>query len=236
MANRISELLRAKNGGNQSEVARYIGVSPQAVQQWVTGETAPRGNNLIKLADFLGVSRSYLQFGEESKNPIEAIAYAPTMETHRYVAREEAVGYGVNIINIPKSDAVASMGHGNPMPEHESLADYVRVNRAWVQSNFPGVNPAKLAALSAYGDSMEPTFSDGDTLIVDRGVLSIKIDAVYVLSLNDELFIKRLQRRPDGIMMISDNKNYQPYLIHNGEREKFAVLGRVIWAWNGRKI
>ena len=43
MAKRISDLLQAKNGGNQSELARYVGVSPQAVQQWISGETSPRG-------------------------------------------------------------------------------------------------------------------------------------------------------------------------------------------------
>lgn len=63
MANRLEISLQNKNGGNQSELARFVGVSPQAVQKWVSGETVPKGNNLTKAAEFLGVSPAYLQFG-----------------------------------------------------------------------------------------------------------------------------------------------------------------------------
>ena len=66
MAKRISDLLLAKNGGNQSELARYVGVSPQAVQQWISGETSPRGKNLTKLAEFLGVTPARIQYGTEN--------------------------------------------------------------------------------------------------------------------------------------------------------------------------
>lgn len=69
MANRIELALRNKNGGNQSELARFIGVSPQAVQKWVSGEAAPKGDNLKKAAEFLGVSAAYLQFGELARAP-----------------------------------------------------------------------------------------------------------------------------------------------------------------------
>ena len=34
MNDRIRQALNAKNGGNQSEMARFVGVSPQAVQKW----------------------------------------------------------------------------------------------------------------------------------------------------------------------------------------------------------
>lgn len=61
---RIESLLLKKNGGNQSELARHVGVTPQAVQQWISGETTPRGGRMIKAADFLNSSPSYIQFGE----------------------------------------------------------------------------------------------------------------------------------------------------------------------------
>ena len=94
-----------------------------------------------------------------------------------------------------------------------------------------------LALITGLGDSMEGTFSDGDVLLVDRGVTEVKLDAVYVLSLHDELYIKRLQRRPDGsLLMISDNDKYPPYVIENGDRDAFKVEGRVLLAWNARKL
>lgn len=63
---RLRHALEAKNGGNQTELAEYIGVKPQAVQQWMNGKTKPKGNNLEKAAEYLGVTPSYLLFGTNS--------------------------------------------------------------------------------------------------------------------------------------------------------------------------
>ena len=69
MANRIETLLAAKNGGNQSEMARFVGVTPQAVQKWIAGVAEPRGKNLELAATFLGVTPSTLKFGAGSGTP-----------------------------------------------------------------------------------------------------------------------------------------------------------------------
>lgn len=150
-----------------------------------------------------------------------------------------SVAKKTDVVEIPLMNASGSMGLGRPAPDHETVVDVLRLSRDWVHSNLKSIsNPANLAALSAYGDSMEPTFADGDILMVDRGVNAIRLDAVYVLQLHGELFIKRVQRRiTDGAIIIkSDNPIYEPAVISNGERESLSVLGRVVWAWNGRKL
>lgn len=63
---RIAHYLMLKNGGNQSELARHCGVSPQAVQKWIAGISEPRGKNFEKTAEFLGVSEVILKFGKDS--------------------------------------------------------------------------------------------------------------------------------------------------------------------------
>ena len=85
---------------------------------------------------------------------------------------------------------------------------------------------------------MAPTFADGDVLLVDRGVHDIRLDADYVLALNNELYVKRIQRRiTDGAVIIkSDNPLYDPVVVENGERAQLRVLGRVVWAWNRRRL
>lgn len=289
MAKRIADLLQAKNGGNQSELARYVGVTPQAVQQWVAEDgTSPRGKNLMKVAEFLGVSPGELQYGErvisdmdtlEARrkeyvklrselmaekgitDPIEISPDNPNADRQLQhiqeqieeigrrieATREERAVVGTlpgvpfkpnrDIIEIPVLDVAGSMGPGAMLPDHEEAVERMTVTGAWLRRNITASSPNNLALITGYGDSMEGTFSDGDLLLVDRGVTDIKIDGVFVLALNDELYIKRLQRRPDGsVLMISDNKKYEPYLIHNGERQKFQVLGRVVLAWNAKKM
>ena len=144
----------------------------------------------------------------------------------------------VNNIDLPQFDITGSMGYGSAQPDGESIVALISVTRDWVRSVLPAISGAhNLKIMTGHGDSMEGTFRDGDLLIIDIGVKEVRIDAVYVLALNDELYVKRLQRRPDGsILMISDNKKYEPCLIQNGEREKFQVLGRVVLAWNANKL
>lgn len=84
---------------------------------------------------------------------------------------------------------------------------------------------------------MEGTFNDGDLLLVDRGVKDIRVDAVYVVAIDGELFVKRMQRKPGGgVLMISDNKKYDPIEIHPSTLSRFDVLGRVLIAWNERRL
>lgn len=64
IGNRISQA-RLQLGYNQSELARYVDVSAQAVQQWEKGDTSPRGKNLARVAEFLQTSAKFIQFGEE---------------------------------------------------------------------------------------------------------------------------------------------------------------------------
>lgn len=223
---RIYDLLRVKAGGNQSELARFIPVSPQAVQQWVedVDPTTPRGKNLDRCAEFFGVTSRDLQFGGPS---VDAVLGRPVV-----LQRDVR-----DVFEIPLLDVVGSMGAGAMVPEHEEMVEKITVTGAWLRRNVTATTPGNLQLITGYGDSMDGTFSDGDVLLVDRGITEIKMDAVYVLSLNDELYIKRLQRRPDGsVLMISDNKKYEPYLIQNGERAKFQVLGRVVLAWNAQKM
>lgn len=141
-------------------------------------------------------------------------------------------------VAIPRFDIKASMGVGLPAPDMETITGAVTVNRDWIRNELRMITKTEnLALITGYGDSMEGTFNDGAQLIVDRGVKDVKVDAVYVLALNDELYIKRLQRRPDGsILMISDNRKYDPFLIVDTERSKFQVLGRVVGVWTFAKI
>ena len=142
------------------------------------------------------------------------------------------------MVDIPRLNVAGSMGTGLSRPEdYEDVIDRMRVSTGWLRRNVNATAPSNLAVITGYGDSMEGTFSDGDLLLVDRGITDIKIDAVYVLSLKGELYIKRLQRRPDGVLlMLSDNEKYKPYEIKNGELEQFEVLGRVLLAWNSKRL
>ncbi len=209
-------------GDNAYSLSDKSGVPQPTINRILTGTHGdPRSKTVKALAKAYGVTESQLR-GESAQPSVE----------------KRAISVAGNAISVQVFDAEASMGTGKAQPENDTVVGSIQLNPAWVKQRLPSISsPANLAVLTAYGDSMEPTFSDGDMLLVDRGVLEVRLDAVYVLAFNHELFIKRIQRRMNGDVVIkSDNPLYDPHVVENGERELLQVLGRVVWAWNGRKL
>ncbi len=79
------------------------------------------------------------------------------------------------------------------------------------------------------GDSMEPTLRPRDPIVIDFGVRSIMGTGVYVIRIDEELFVKRLDRFPDGsIRVSSDNAFYAPYTIQPGSGISLDIVGKVV--------
>jgi phage repressor protein C with HTH and peptisase S24 domain len=140
-------------------------------------------------------------------------------------------------LSIRRLDVIVAAGAGTAMPEFDEVIAGIQVSRSWAERELPQVSAlGKLAVISAYGDSMLPTFANGDLLLVDTGVSDVKVDAVYVLRKDNMLYVKRLQRRNNGnFLMISDNKFYESEAITPADKAHFSVLGRVVWIWNGKR-
>jgi hypothetical protein len=140
---------------------------------------------------------------------------------------------------IPIYGDEGSMGHGKEAPREEStVVGGLQISKEWVRRNLPDITaPTNLAVITGLGDSMTPTFNDGDILLVDRGITSIKLDAVYVLEREGEIFVKRLQRRLNGDLVIqSDNQVLRPDVVANGDLGAVSIKGRVVYAWNGKRL
>lgn len=54
------------------------------------------------------------------------------------------------------------------------------------------------AVMFVEGDSMAPTFTSGDLLEVDRRVNDVRGDAIYVFTIDNQIYVKALQMVPDG--------------------------------------
>lgn len=219
------------SGIKPADLARELKVLPQRINHWKKRGVSARYSQ--KVAKLLGVDAGQIASLEDDE-PLST-----TQVRHLHSLGEVAAYYSgkSELVSIPKLNVSASMGKGLSTQYMESVVEEITVEREWLRRNVTATSPDNLALISAYGDSMEGTFSDGDLLLVDRGITEIKLDAVYVLALNDELFIKRLQRRPDGTMlMLSDNSKYSAYEITSGDQATFRVLGRVLLAWNVRRL
>lgn len=215
MANRLQQLLLEKNGGNQSELARYVKVSPQAVQKWIAGDTEPRGRNLELAAEFLGVSPASLKFGE------------PYGQSHVTAVHPDDP-HDPDMVYVPESRIEFAAGNGRTaqfeLAEDEEPATY---RLSWFQKY--GINPARVRRFRVSGDSMEPAMYARDTILVNLDETNIIDGKTYAIRYGDELRVKKLYRRIDGTLILrSVNPAYKDEEVGPDlANEHITVIGRV---------
>jgi len=139
--------------------------------------------------------------------------------------QEEKNKQQAEIITLPVlGKAAAGLGHinfeGNPRME--------------VLSSIPNIGLPKNAFLvEVSGDSMFPTLSDGDLVIINPVQKQMRMveGKVCVFSYHDQTYIKRLKINKNEVRLVSDNsdkKRYSDIVISAEELEYLKCYGAVI--------
>lgn len=122
-----------------------------------------------------------------------------------------------------------SGGAGNGVVNYEEpIIEFVELSALYVRKEL-GIRHSEIAIISVKGSSMEPTLSDGDQIFVDLTRTRIESADVYVIRVDSELLIKRVQFKTDGMVwLISDNKLFDPEQLTKQEAESLCVVGKVL--------
>ena len=98
--------------------------------------------------------------------------------------------------------------------------------------NERAIDASQLVGYLYKGDTMSPLIGNDAVVIVNKQQNQLIDGAVYALLINNELFIRRIQRLPTGLKIISDNQKYSAFDISQEqlkERDFLAVIGQVIY-------
>jgi phage repressor protein C with HTH and peptisase S24 domain len=192
--------------GSVADLARAVGVSDNAIYKWVSGRGQPSMISLVNLARAARVSIEWLATGQDA-----AKGEAQKAETGEYVY-------------LPHNSVRSSVGRGTV--QSRQIVDYLALKAEWLRRRI-GIDPKNLMLVEAVSDSMAPTIDEGDLALVDLRDPRFRHDGVYVLRASGELSIKRIQRRPDGKLIIrNDNAAYEPTVV---AADNINVVGHVIW-------
>ena len=204
-----------ESGYSQNQFAKLLGVSPSAVNQWVhpDKEINVDDKHIPAIARITRKSETWLLSGVGDKQDV----------------------LDENTISVPQIDVSASAGHGAIIFEDDQVLKRIDLNAPWLRRQCSFSHPDKLSVITASGDSMQPTISHGDFLLVDQGIEAIRSDSIYVAVVNGNLYVKRFQQTPrNTLLMISDNSAYQQFEL-NPEQDEIRVIGKVIYHWHGEK-
>ncbi len=98
----------------------------------------------------------------------------------------------------------------------------------WDEIVFPDIGDPHAYALEISGDSMEPLYRDGDTIIVSPTASLRRGDRVVVKTINGEVMVKELQRSTaHRVELLSLNPEHESRTLSIDE---ISWIARVVWA------
>ncbi|MCE0495747.1 S24 family peptidase [Vibrio salinus] len=213
--------------GRGVTISKQLGVTPKAVSKWLNAESLPRQNKMSELADFLGVSLYWLQYGKETAQETgnaEILGNMQTWDNKTPLSEDE--------VAIPfLSDIKLSAGNGfvNDL-EHDNG---FRLRFAKSTLRRYNVLPEHAVCVAVTGNSMEPVLPDGSTVGINCGDKALIDGKIFAINHNGELFIKKLYKLPGGgLRIFSFNEiEYPPreYTSEQIKEQKITVIGRVFW-------
>jgi len=121
--------------------------------------------------------------------------------------------------SIPEYNVRVSAGHGQFLGIEE-IKQELQIPRQWLPAN------GKVGIVRVEGDSMTPTISNGDSVVVefDSGYTS---DGLYLIRVEDSAYVKRIQREFGSLRIISDNPLYRELTVESNDGNDFGLIGRV---------
>ncbi|WP_255524308.1 helix-turn-helix transcriptional regulator [Aquitalea sp. ASV15] len=213
--------------GGPGETARRVGVSNTTLQRWRNDQVDLSTSNLVKLADTAGVRIEWLATGRGHMMNSQALVESCS-PSHACV---DTLGNPVDLsefVFIPRYNLKAAAGHGAAVAGEKPIFS-MSFRRYWID-NFLRIDPKDLSVLSVKGDSMEGVLNDRDVILVNHADTS-PTTGLYVLRIEGDLLVKRVQKLPGGkLEIMSANEAYRPFEIDpSNPGGDFAVVGRVVW-------
>lgn len=203
IGDRIKQL-REKNGYTTVELGKIIGVYGTAISKYELGQVTNIPLKRIEaLAKALGTTTEYLINGKiEKRIPKSNIEILDNKIINIPVYKSISAGYGATIDNtymdINELEFI-------PIPE------------------FP--NWKYCFGVKVSGDSMHPLIPNGSIVIINTE-LAIDNNRIGAFCIDNESFLKRKKILNNSILLISENKEYEPIVVT--DFNSFKEIGKVI--------
>lgn len=202
---------------SQVEIAEILGINKSSYSSWESGRAKPNQKNLVALANILDVDVTYFESEYNIVNNFLQLTTANQKNAEEYIEEllqsqqfDKVVHlYPVSVL----SDVALSAGLG------EGFFDEFETETVYSDEEQYGYDIAAWIE----GDSMEPVYKSGEVALIRSNGFDYD-GAVYALSWNDSVYIKKLYRDEDGFRMVSLNKDYPEKFIPYEDQPRIVGL------------
>ena len=125
---------------------------------------------------------------------------------------------GLQEVSQKKFPLLGKVACGEPIWAEEDKDCYVMAD-AEIQADF---------CLICKGDSMAPMINDGDIVFVKRQP-SVNKGEMAVVSIDNEVTLKRVYQSGDKITLVAINQAYEPIVVLASENKDIRILGKAVF-------
>jgi phage repressor protein C with HTH and peptisase S24 domain len=205
--NFLKRIYAATGIDSQTELASVLRINRSAITQARRNNSIP-ANWLLELFRSYGLNPDWLEKG------FEPVYLHPDYSS-------EATEFK----HIPKVKARLSAGGGS-FETGSEIKGYYAFQSEWLSTKG---HPEKMVLMDIFGNSMAPELKDGDTVLIDESQKDILAGAVYAVGIDDTIMVKRVEKHPHKLVLISDNTDYAPVYLAGRECDSVRIIGKVIW-------
>ena len=191
--------IREEKGYSQAEVAKLLNISRVSYFNWENGKTKPNQKNLNLLSQLLGVEETYFvseydivdtyfKLNKDNRHKLENYADDLLKEQEKIVQLPKYYAYKV-FEKLSAGTGYSYFGDGNyDTVFYDEQLDHDFAS--WV-----------------FGDSMEPTYLNGEVVLIKQTGFDYD-GAIYAVDWDGQTYIKKVYREEDGLRLVSLNKHY----------------------------
>lgn len=229
----FGRLKQATQAATDTELAKTLGIKQGAVSSAKRNLQIPP-IWIAKVSKAFSVSADWLFYGEGPMHrgkaqiaPAEAQKINPVPEGEpQWMAPEAAPAMGYTL--VPKVRARLAAGTGSLETDSDVIGYY-----AFKTDFLRRKGRAKrMVLMDVAGDSMEPDIWSGDTVLIDESQNEIIAGGLFAVGLDQEVYVKYLDKIPGKLVLRSKNPQYTPIEVDmNGEISgSVRIIGRVVWS------
>jgi len=190
---------------SQANLAKVLNISRSAITQAKRNDSIPP-KWIIELSRQQNLNPGWLEKGSGPKTLEQSI-------------------YHEIFHQVPKIKARLSAGGGSFETESENKELY-SFRKDWLRRK--GL-PKNMVLMDITGNSMEPELKENDTVLIDQSQKAVLAGAIYAVGLADTIVVKRLEKRPRELVLLSENARYPMMSFRGEEMNSVRIIGKVIW-------
>lgn len=209
--------IRQEKGYSQADLAKLLQLSRASYFNWENGKTKPNQKNLKQLSQIFKVDPTYFLSEHDivniflklnPDNQVKLENYAEELLKEQEIIKPLPKLYAYKVFEkLSAGTGYSYFGDGNyDTVFYDEQLDYDFAS--WV-----------------FGDSMEPTYLNGEVVLIKQTGFDYD-GAIYAVDWDGQTYIKKVYREEEGLRLVSLNNHYADKFVPYYENPH--IIGKII--------